>query len=195
MSPSTSRSISVSTQLVGERQRRRVELRAADDEHALLAPRAAPARSSSDSARSAPSALQVGVARDDDVAPARAAAGSAPGSESQVLRPITTGWPSVTSRKCARSSGRCHGSRAVAADHAVARDGGDERDRSHRHRRLDRRVVLVVEHLEVLVRVVEDRRRPALDVQRRVGVGRRARAASRPARRGCRRCGSRRRSR
>ena len=33
-------------------------------------------------------------------------------------------------------------------------------------------MVLVLEHLEVLVRVVEDRRRPALDVQQRVGMRR-----------------------
>ena len=33
-------------------------------------------------------------------------------------------------------------------------------------------MVLVLQHLEILVRVVEDRFRPALDVQQRVGVRR-----------------------
>ena len=44
--------------------------------------------------------------------------------------------------------------------------------RSDRHRRLDRRVGLVAKHLEVLVRIVEDRLRPALDVERGVGTRR-----------------------
>ena len=32
------------------------------------------------------------------------------GKDSQVTRPITTGWPSVVRLKCAKSSGKCQGS-------------------------------------------------------------------------------------
>ena len=51
------------------------------------------------------------------------------GSESHVFRPMTTACPVVSSLKRAMSSGRCHGIASVAADHAAARDGSDERDR------------------------------------------------------------------
>ena len=36
--------------------------------------------------------------------------GSGLPSDSQVRRPMITGWPSVSFLKCRRSSGRCHGS-------------------------------------------------------------------------------------
>ena len=66
---------------------------------------------------------------------------------------------------------------------------------SHRHRRLDVRVRVVVDDLEIVVRVVEDRRWPALAGRAAGRAGARAQAVRAPARSGCCRCGSRRRSR
>ena len=97
------------------------------------------------------------------------------GRDSHVRRPITTGAPPVVRLKCARSSGTCHGMPPLRADHAAVRLGPDEADarradvvgrrrrhpssprRSYGDGRADRRVVLVADHLEVLVPVVEDR--------------------------------------
>ena len=63
--------------------------------------------------------------------PAPAADGTAGGSDSHVLRPMITGAPSVTSLKCARSSGTCHGMPPCAADHAAGL-GPDQPDRRRR---------------------------------------------------------------
>src|SRR3989344_9306125 len=106
--------------------------------------------------------------------------GSGRPMESQVLRPMMTGQPSVVRLKNFRSSGRRH-SRALSLPmaplRATAAMSESVRDicraPSDRHRGLDGRVVGVFEHLEVFVFVVEDRRRLALDVEHRVG-GRRA---------------------
>ena len=53
------------------------------------------------------------------------------GSDSHVARPMITACPIVSARKCARSSGRCHGQPAVRADDAV-RATAARHDRSAR---------------------------------------------------------------
>src|SRR4051812_19297756 len=101
------------------------------------------------------------------------------GSDSQVARPITTVAPRVRARKWARSSGRCQGS---APSRPMTPRSSWAQTRpipgpvwpvsvtpSDRHRRLDRRVVAVPDHLQVLELVVEQRRRrPQLQRRERV---------------------------
>src|SRR5690606_13289017 len=93
------------------------------------------------------------------------------GSDSQVRRPMTTVPPDVSARNRARSSGTCHGivpslpiqpsadsaQTSVTSPTATSdRDGG-----------LDRRVVPVPDHLDVLERVLEQRRGLAQPQRRR----------------------------
>src|SRR5690606_9887309 len=113
------------------------------------------------------------------------------GSDSQVSLPMTTGCPAVVRLKCAKSSGTCHGmappapmtgrpaaSRACAQiSPTTPRPPRDPSDRdpsapgpSDSNRCLDAGMVLVADHLDVLVGVVEDRR-TGREPQPRVRVG------------------------
>ena len=98
------------------------------------------------------------------------------GSDSQVRRPITTGWPIVTLAEMRQVLGQVPRKPAVATDHAAARRPRRRGRPSHGDRRADRRMVLVPDDLEVLERVVEDRggRRR----RRSVGYGNGSRASS-----------------
>ena len=154
-------------ELVGERQRGGVELAAADHEHAAPRRRAGAARPRA--SRPAPRPRRASrVARDDDVPP--------PGQRAEAVGQRVPGAPPhdhrmphgelAEARHVLRDPPR---EPAVAADHAAARDGGDERDLHTAIGRADRRVVLVADDLEVLERVLEDRGRPA--AKRSVGYG------------------------
>src|SRR5207244_572263 len=82
------------------------------------------------------------------------------GNESQVLRPITTGWPIVTALKCAMSSGSCHGivpSRPITP----ARVCAQIKPTSDGNWCLDGGVMLVADDRNVLEGVIEQRRRLA----------------------------------
>ncbi len=127
MSPSSSSVDLRQQQLVGERERPGVELATADHEHRAARPSSSASASSSEPARSAPSACQAGVARDHDVPPA--------GKRTEAVRERVPGTSShddgmphrelPESRRVLRDP---PGETARAPDHAAARDGCDERD-------------------------------------------------------------------
>ena len=113
-------------ELVGARQGSGIDVGAADDED-VSAPATSSSASSSDAARSAPSAASR-IPRDDDVAPT--------GQRAEAIGKRVPRAPSHDDRvshrqlrKCATSSGSRHGMPAVAADNAASRHRGDEGDR------------------------------------------------------------------
>ena len=113
-------------QLVGERQRRCVDLRAADHEDAV------DAVEELERLVERPGALgSVGMPRAFRVTTMLRRPGSGrkrSGSESQVRRPITTACPVVSSLKCAMSSGIRHGiapSRPITPSRATAATSSD----------------------------------------------------------------------
>src|SRR6267142_6995721 len=89
-----------------------------------------------------------------------------------VLRPMSTGLPRVRDLKCLRSAGRCQGilPSLPSSLRLPAAATNDNNDISDRYRCLDGRVRLVIHDLEIFVLVVEQRRRPALEVQSRQGI-------------------------
>ena len=193
VSPSTSSVDLGQHELVGERERGRVDLGAADHEHLRRVPGEVERLVERPGALGAV-AVHFGLRVTTMLRrPGRGRKRS--GSESHVRRPITTGWPGrelAEERHVLRAAarGRCR------RDRSRRRARRRRRARpSHCDRRADRRVVRVADDLEVLEGVVEDRVGAAPQGERRdTGTGR-GRAASRPARGGCRRCGSRRPSR
>ena len=127
VSPSTSASISVSNDLVGERKCRGVDLASSDHEHVLA--RSSNSQRLVERPRRAPlpRARQSELPRDDDVPP--------PGKRSEPIRQRLPG-PSahddgVTHRQLAEPRQvlrKPPGNAAVTPDDAAARDCGDERD-------------------------------------------------------------------
>src|SRR5215203_4542005 len=110
--------------------------------------------SATDESRRAPSAAQLLlVVRTTLVRSGRGR--NRGGSDSHVRRPITTVEPRVRARNSRRSSGSCQGS----APPAPMTPPVASRARSHGHRAADRRVVPVVDQVEVLVDLLEQRRR------------------------------------
>ena len=170
MSPSTVSSISVSSELVGERERGGVDLGAADHEDALGLREQ---RERLLERRGALGAVGVPgrIAGDDDVPSPRqrpeAVGNRIPGSPAHDDRVAHREL-----RKCATSSGSRHGIVFRVADHAAARERSDQRDGHTATCARMAGVMLVADHLEVLERVVEDRLRPAAEDERGIGVRR-----------------------
>ena len=96
-----------------------------------------------------PSRSPVRVPRDDDV-PSLGSGRNRSGSESQVRRPITTGWPMVAELGSAAMSSRSRHQPPSRPIDAAPRECATSETVAHGDRRADRRMVLVADDLEVL---------------------------------------------
>ena len=115
-SPSKSRAISVRWSVVASGKRRAIELAAADAERRVRAAATSASASANEAAtsRAGGAHSRAGASRRCSAAP-----GSARGSDSQVLRPMITAWPSVSARKRLQVLGKSPRQPVAGADDAV----------------------------------------------------------------------------